>query len=145
MLWPFPSPRIDHERVVAALASAEAGTSGEIRVIIARHAAKDPVAAAQGYFDSLGMAGSAHRNGILLFVAPPSRTFAVIGDRAVHEVCGDAFWTALSTAMRDRFRAGDFTGALVHGIEEAGRLLGRAFPRGPGDGPVPPPTADEVD
>jgi uncharacterized membrane protein len=145
MPWPFSSPRVDHDRVVAALAAAEAGTSGEIRVLIARHAAKDPVAAAQRYFDSLGMAASAHRNGILIFVAPPSRTFAVIGDQAVHEVCGDAFWTALSAAMADRFRAGEFTDALVHGIEEAGRLLGQSFPRGPGDGAVRPPEADEVD
>jgi uncharacterized membrane protein len=145
MFWRFWHPRVEHDRVVAAIAEAEALTSGEIRVLIARHRVADPVRAAQAYFDSLGMAASPHRNGILILVAPASRSFAVIGDRAVHEQCGDAFWSTLTAAMGERFRAGQFTDALVHAVEEAGRLLARAFPRTPQDGPIPPAQATEVD
>jgi uncharacterized membrane protein len=126
----FPSiPKVAHERVVAALRAAEAGTTGEIRVVVARHKAADPVAAAQAYFKKFGMAKARDRNGILIFVAPRSRNFAVIGDTGVHEKCGDAAWASIAAAMTERFRGGEFTDAIVHGVERAGDLLARNFPR----------------
>lgn len=145
MNLPFSIPRIDHERVVAAIALAELNTSGEIRVIVARHRVKDPVASAQAYFDKLGMANSAHRNGVLLLVAPRSRRFAVIGDSGVHEKCGDAFWTGLAEAMGGFFMKGDFTEGIVHGVERAGQLLSQTFPRRPGDATAGAPSVTEVD
>jgi len=141
----FPIPKIDHKDVLAAIRAAEAATSGEIRVLIARHKAADPVAAAQGYFHRLGMAKSPHRNGVLIFLAPRSRRFAVIGDKGVHEKCGDAFWAELAAAMSERFRRGDFTDGLVHGITRAGELLAKTFPRSPADAPPRPARASEVD
>jgi uncharacterized membrane protein len=145
MHWRFYMPKIEHERVLAAIRAAEAKTSGEIRVLIARHKAPDPVAAAQGYFNRLGMAKSPHRNGVLIFLAPLSRRFAVIGDSGVHEKCGDAFWTGLAGAMGERFRRKAFTEGLVHGIERAGELLAKTFPRSPEDAPAGAPGASEVD
>jgi uncharacterized membrane protein len=128
-----PLPQIDHPRVLAAIAAAEQHTSGELRVVIARHAAADPVAAAQKHFAHLGMTRTRERNGVLIYVAPRSRTFAVIGDTAVHAKCGDAFWRELTAAMAGHFKRGDFTGGLVHGIEHAGALLATHFPRHAGD------------
>ena len=145
MHWRLFMPKIDHELVLAAIRSAEARTSGEIRVVVARHKAPEPVAAAQEYFNRMGMAASPHRNGVLIFLAPLSRRFAVIGDIAVHEKCGDAFWTGLAGAMESRFRAGDFTEGLVHGVERAGELLGKHFPRTAADAPSGAPSASEVD
>lgn len=124
---------IDHPRIVAAIAAAEQRTSGEIRVFVSREPAEDPLAAAQKQFERLGMTQTAARNGVLIFVAPRSHTFAVIGDRGVHEKCGQEFWTQLAAAMTDRFRHGDFTGGLVLAIERAGELLAVHFPRRPDD------------
>jgi len=138
-------PRIDHDRVVAAIGAAERKTSGEIRVLLARHKAPDPVAAAQEHFERLGMTKTQHRNGVLIFLAPRSRTFAVIGDTAVHEKCGDAFWVELATAMTAHFKRGDFTAGLVHGIEHAGALLAEHFPRAPGDRNELPDEIEEAD
>ena len=138
-------PRIEHERLLAAIRAAEAKTTGEIRVLVARHKAADPVAAAQHYFDKLGMAASPHGNGVLIFFAPVSRRFAVIGDSAVHEKCGESFWTELARAMEERFRAGEYTDGLVHGVERAGDLLARHFPRSEGDAPAGPARATVVD
>jgi uncharacterized membrane protein len=140
-----PMPKIDHKRVLAAIEAAEVLTSGEIRVLLARHAVSDPIAAAQAYFDSIGMADSPHRNGILIFVAPASRKFAIIGDRAVHEKCGDIFWTSVAGTMGDYFKAGKFTDGVVHGIERAGTLLAKTFPRSGDDGAPKAPQAQEVD
>lgn len=145
MIWSFLMPKIDHDRVLAAIRAAEERSSGEIRVLVARHKSADPVAAAQGYFNELGMAKSPHRNGVLIYVAPRSRNFAVIGDSAVHEKCGDAFWKGLAEAMGGYFKDGRFTEGLVHGVERAGELLARTFPRAAGDQPAAGPAASEVD
>ena len=126
-------PPIDHDRVVAAITEAERKTSGEIRVLIARQKAVDPVTTAKRHFERLGMTKTSKRNGVLIFVSPRSRTFAVIGDTAVHEKCGDAFWRVLAATIGSHFKTGDFTGGLVHGIERAGALLAENFPREPGD------------
>lgn len=128
-----PVPPLDNARVVAAIAAAERRTSGEIRVLFSRHKTDDAVAAAKRQFERLGMTATAERNGVLIFVAPRSRKFAVIGDTGVHEKCGDRFWTELAAAMSDRFKHADFTGGLVLGIERAGALLAEHFPRRPDD------------
>jgi uncharacterized membrane protein len=145
MNWRFFMPRIDHDRVLAAIRAAEAKTSGEIRVLVARHKAPDPIAAAQAYFERMGMAKSPNRNGVLIFLAPLSRRFAVIGDKAVHEKCGDAFWADLAEAMGERFRRKAFTDGLVHGIERAGDLLASTFPRSGGDAPARDSEALEIE
>ncbi len=146
MRWLFSSPLpVDHARVNAAIVAAEGRTSGRIRVLIARHRAPHPVAAAQRHFQRLGIAQLPARNGVLLFVAPRSRTFAVIGDTGVHEKCGDAFWRELAAAMTGYFKESEFTDGLVHGIERAGVLLAEHFP--PESGPAGPATdaVEEVD
>ncbi len=125
--------RLDHPAIEAAIAQAERLTSGEIRVVVTLVAAAEPVPAAEKAFGELGMAGTKQRNGVLFFVAPVSQTFAVIGDTAVHEKCGDAFWREVSAAMTASFKCGEFTAGLLHGIGRAGALLAEHFPPGPDD------------
>ena len=136
---------IDHDRVIAAIGRSERKTSGEIRVVVARHKARDPMVAAQRHFKQLGMTATRHRNGVLLFLAPLSHTFAIIGDTGVHEKCGDTFWRELATAMGEHFKRGAFTDGLVHGIERAGTLLAEHFPRQPGDHNELPNRLEETD
>ena len=129
MRWLFSNPaRIDHERVDAAIREAEKKTSGEIRVLVARHRTGNPVAAAQRHFDKMGLARSARHHAVLIFVSPRSKTFAVVGDKGVHERCGPTFWTELAAAMTVFFKRAEFTEGLVHGIERAGALLAEHFP-----------------
>jgi uncharacterized membrane protein len=140
-----PTPKIDHDRVSAAIAAAEMRTSGEIRVLIAREKADEPVAAAQQHFERLGMTQTKERNGVLIFVAPRSHTFAIIGDAGIHEKCGEAFWRLVAAEMSTHFKRGDFTGGLVHGIEHAGKLLAENFPRSPDDQNELPNKIEEAD
>ena len=125
--------QLDHRVIEAAIARAEKLTSGEMRVFIAPKAAPAPVAAAQEIFNKLGMTRTKHRNAVLIFVAPESQTFAVIGDEGVHAKCGDTFWAEVAAAMSGHFRDGHFTAGVVHGIERAGALLAEHFPRRSGD------------
>lgn len=128
-----PIPPIEDARVTAAIAAAEQRTSGEIRVFISSRKIEEPVQAAEAHFVRLNMNATAARNGVLIFLAPASHTFAVIGDRGIHEKCGPNFWRELADAMGDRFKAADFTGGLVLGIERAADLLAQHFPRQPDD------------
>jgi uncharacterized membrane protein len=55
--------------------------------------------------------------------------FAVIGDEGVHQKSGEKFWKELVEKMRGHFLREEFTDALVEGIESAGQLLARYFPK----------------
>jgi uncharacterized membrane protein len=125
--------QLAHEQIHAAIHSAKEKSSGEIRVMVSHKAAPNPVATAQEAFLRLGMQATKNRNAVLIFVAPRSRTFAIIGDEAVHAKCGNGFWRELAAAMTGHFKRGDFTDGLLVGINRAGELLSEHFPHGPDD------------
>ena len=121
--------QLPHDTLVAAIREAEQKTSGQIRVLISHKSVDDPVAAAQKEFVRLGMTKSPERNGVLIFVAPRTHKFAVIGDAGVHAKCGDEFWQELAKAMTDYFRKSEFTEGIIHGVRKAGELLAEHFPK----------------
>ena len=122
--------KLDHERITAAIAAAEATTSGEIRVFIDRTDVREDVLTfAEKKFLQMGMDKTAERNAILILVAPTSQKFAVVGDEGVHKKCGVEFWQKMVADMREHFRHEEFTDAIVEAIERAGELLARYFPR----------------
>ena len=122
--------KLEHDRIVQAIRDAESKTSGQIRVYIQRGKLDvDPLIRAQKRFHKLGMHKAPERNAILIFVAPRAHKFAVIGDKAIHEKCGEAFWQRLVGQMREHFRNERFSHALVEAIEEAGKALASHFPK----------------
>ncbi len=121
--------RVDHDQIVSAIAAAEARSRGEIRVHASNRAVNDAQKAATAQFEALGMAGTAERLAVLIYVAPLSRNFAIVGDSGVHARCGSQFWTQVAAAMEQDFRAGNYTAGLLKGIERAGALLAEHFPR----------------
>jgi uncharacterized membrane protein len=126
--------QLQHDAIVAAIRAAEKKTSGEIRIFVSRKRVADAVVAAQVQFERLGMTKTRHRNGVLIFVAPRARKFAVIGDTAVHQRCGEIFWQVLAAEMSGHFQKSEFTSGIVHGIQKAGDLLAVHFPPAAGDG-----------
>jgi uncharacterized membrane protein len=120
--------KIDEKQIAAAITQAERKTSGQIRVFVSHHRCPDPMLIACKHFHRLGMAPSHHRNGILIFVAPESQTFALVGDAGIHDKCGDTFWQALRDEMVPEFKAERYTEGIVHAIRRAGELLATHFP-----------------
>jgi uncharacterized membrane protein len=120
--------QLPHDTIVGAVREAEQKTTGQIRVLISHKSVTDPVAAAQKEFVRLGMTKSPDRNGVLIFVAPRTRKFAVIGDAGVHAKCGEEFWRELAKTMTGYFREGKFTDGIIHGVSKAGDLLAEHFP-----------------
>ncbi len=121
--------QLDDAVILKAIADAEARSSGEIRVYVSQHVAKDVLAEAAEAFARLGMAKTALRNGVLLYFVPRSRQFGVIGDEAIHARCGQEFWSAISAMISERFKVGGFTNGVLAGITQVGDLLAKHFPR----------------
>ena len=126
--------KVEHDRIVHAIREAESKTSGEIRVYVQRgKLSGDPLTAAQKKFHQLGMHKTREQNAVLIFVAPRAHKFAVVGDKAIHEKCGDEFWQRVVKGMRTHFQNENFSDALVEAIKEIGKLLAAHFPKTPGN------------
>jgi uncharacterized membrane protein len=126
--------QLEHDQIVDAIRTAESKTSGEIRAYIQRGKLNaDPLISAQKKFQQLRMDETRERNAVLIFVAPRAHKFAVIGDKAIHEKCGEEFWQRVVDGMRTHFQNEKFSRAIIEGIEEVGRLLGAHFPKRPDD------------
>jgi uncharacterized membrane protein len=122
---------IDVERVKTAIAAAERSASGEVRVSVAPFFWGSVRRVAEKAFVRLGMTGTKDRNGILFFIVPARKKFAVLGDEGIHAKVRRDFWESLAGLMSGHFRKGEFTEGLVAAIEEAGRQLAAHFPCDP--------------
>jgi len=119
---------IDVERVRRAIEEAERETSGEIRVSAAPFFWGSVRRVAERAFVRMGMSNTKARNGILFFIVPSRRAFAVIGDEGIHARVGQEVWDALAAVLSGHFREGAFTDGLVAAIEAAGEKLKAHFP-----------------
>ena len=119
---------VDQVRVVAAIRAAERVTSGEIRVSVAPFFWGDVEKTAGKAFHRLGMENTADRNGVLIFLVPSRRRFAILGDTGIHEKVGQAFWQDVSACLASQFRRGAFTEGLVEAVHMVGDRLATHFP-----------------
>jgi len=125
--------KLDEEKIVAAIGAAEMKTSGEIRVYMSNKHLYDSLDAAVKRFEKLGMTKTKLHNAVLIFLAPRSQKFAVIGDTGIHQVCGNEFWKGISEKMTSLLKEGQFTEAILAGIGEAADALAKHFPQSPDD------------
>lgn len=121
---------LDEVRIAEAIRLAEARTSGEIRVFVSARKKVEPVMErAARRFEKLGMTKTRERNGVLIYLAPETREFAIIGDSGIHEKCGEGFWSDIAAGLRLKLAAGDFTNSIIEAITAAGDALASHFPR----------------
>ncbi len=127
--------KLDDAEVVRAIQEAERKTSGEIRVFVTdRDLGADRVVdRAAARFEKLGMTATRDRNAVLLYFVPRAHQFAIVGDKGIHEKCGETFWRDVASGMREKLREGRFTDAVVNAVGKAAEILARHFPRRPDD------------
>jgi uncharacterized membrane protein len=127
--------KLDEAQIVAAIQAAERKTSGEIRVFVTNRGlgGDSVVNRAAARFEKLGMTATRDRNAILLYFVPRANQFAIVGDKGIHEKCGETFWNDVTSGIREKLVQGRFTEALVGAIEVTGEILARYFPRQPDD------------
>jgi uncharacterized membrane protein len=119
--------RLANARIERAIRTAEAGTTGRIAVRIVPDEKLDAFARAREEFERAGMHRHGPRNVALILVAPRAHRYAVLGDKALHERVGDAFWKQLVEEMGPSFRRGDDAGAILHAIDRIGEELRTHF------------------
>ena len=125
--------QLDQQRIVAAIATSEKRTSGEIRVHIQPRSRGEIRAVAERTFERLGMTKTALRNGVLLFIACEEQRFTILGDRGIDEKVPAGFWDEIAAKLTIRFKSGEFTDGIVDAIHSAGDELLHYFPRAEGD------------
>jgi len=82
--------------IVSAIAQAEVTTSAEIRVHIShKFKGDDIVAAASATFAKLGMQKTIERNGILIYLVPNTKQFAIFGDAGINAKMAPTDWDGI--------------------------------------------------
>ena len=120
---------IDKPRLLAALADAERNTTGRIYVYVSHRPIKDALAQAHRRFAKLNLSRiHEHRATVLIYLAPRTHKFAIVGDTAIHERCGDKFWSELAEALSAELKAGQITDGLLKTIARLKGALEEHFP-----------------
>lgn len=134
----FPPPVL--QAIETAVSAVEVRHAGEIRVAI--EAALDlpelwhRVSArerALQVFGHLGVWDTECNNGVLIYVLLADHSVQIVADRGIASRVTQAEWDAACRGMEDRLRAHRHCDALVEGVGDVGRLLGRHFPAQQGD------------
>lgn len=116
------------QQIVQAIAAAEDGTRAEIRVHLATKIRKDAYSDAIVVFKKLNLHKTELRSGILIYVIPSEKQFAIVGDIGIHEKVTDEFWQDVSEKMSLSFKTGDMATGIIQGIQLAGTKLKEYFP-----------------
>ncbi len=117
----------ERAEISRAIARAEEGTTGRIAVRVIPDSSVDAFERAKHEFGRVGLHRHHHANGALILVAPKARRFAVIGDRALHERVGDAFWNGVVETSRPYFARGEVAQGIVHAVGRIGDALHAHF------------------
>ena len=118
---------VEHDRIHRAIQAAERETTGRIILFISHKNVGDALAEAHKIFVQHKLETAQEKAGLLIFLAPKSQTFAVVGGTALHEKLGQSWWDHLAGLIGARFKEGRYTDGLLEAIEEAGRALKAHF------------------
>ncbi len=121
-------PKEDESKIIEAIRQAEQNTSGEIRVHLEDNFKGDALPEAVKVFQRLGMHKTEARNGVLIFIAPEHRQFAIVGDRGINEKVPPNFWQEERDLMREHFKKGEYTQGVCAVIKQIGQKLKDYFP-----------------
>jgi len=123
------------QSVEAAIASAEARTSGEVRFVVETALEPAEVWAGLGArdramqtFSDLHMWNTENRNGVLIYVLLADRNVEIVADRGAVERIGQADWEGVCRLMEGHFAEGRFADGAAAGVAAVGGLLAKHFP-----------------
>ena len=124
-----------------AIKASEATHSGQIRFVVEGALDGAPLFRDQpareralDIFSQLRIWDTAHNNGVLIYLLLADRDVEIIADRGIDAKVGAAGWEKICAEMESSFRAGNFAGGVIKGIQAVSRQLATHFPRrGGGD------------
>jgi uncharacterized membrane protein len=92
-------------------------------------------------FSQLRIWDTAHNNGVLIYLLLADRDVEIVADRGIDAKVGTAGWEKICKSMEADFKAGNFAGGVVKGIQAVSQQLAAHFPRhgkGPNELPDKP-------
>lgn len=116
------------DKIKLAIQEAEHQTSGEIRVCVEKNCRIQPISRAAYFFKKLKMDRTAHRNGVLIYLAHGDKKFAIIGDSGIHKHTGNEFWDEVKEIMISHFENGNLLEGVIDGVNKSGQKLKKFFP-----------------
>jgi uncharacterized membrane protein len=123
----------DQQRLLEKIRQIESRSSGEVRLHVTDRRVKDTLQAARKTFIALGMTRTRGRNGVLVFLSLPSRSFAIVGDEGIDRITGPDYWRSLRDTMAKRFSAGSYVDGLLDILDQVEAVLVEHFPYEEGD------------
>ena len=89
-------------------------------------------------FSQLRIWDTAHNNGVLIYLLLADRDVEIIADRGIDLKVGTAGWEKICQSMETDFRAGNFSGGVIKGIQAVSQQLAAHFPKSrPGPNELP--------
>jgi uncharacterized membrane protein len=123
-----------HSPIIDAIREAEAGTEGEIRVHLSqRWFEKDPWKRAENLFAHYGLGSGLQQNTILIYINLRKRSFAILGDLAIHQRVGQTYWNNLARELTENLRSTQSEKAIALTIRSIGKILKTHVPRANSD------------
>lgn len=120
---------LDEQRVVRAIANAERGNRGEVRVHIERRCPKgDALTRAQHLYRALGMERTQNDTAVLLYIATKSRQAAIYAGAGVDAHVGGEFWRSVIDKVAKGFKEGRPGEGIRGALEEVGEVLREHLP-----------------
>jgi uncharacterized membrane protein len=123
------------KRIEEAIAAGEVTHRGEVRLAVEAalpwsYLKRDaPVRErAEMLFAKLRMWDTDERNGVLIYVELADHGIEIVADRSLARAVAPEVWPPIVARMAERFRAGDFEGGAIAGIDQVGQLLAQHFP-----------------
>ena len=132
--------RIFPPQVLAAIEqtirAGEATHSGQVRFVVEGALDGAPLFRDQpareralDIFSQLRIWDTAHNNGVLIYLLLADRDVEIVADRGIDAKVGAAGWEKICAEMESNFRAGNFAGGVIKGIQAVSRQLATHFPR----------------
>lgn len=118
----------DEGRLMASIREAEKNTSGEICVHFQKKIRGPVLDAALKTFKTLKLDQTASKNGVLIFIVPSSRQFAILGDKGINDIVPENFWDDIILDLQTYFKADKMVEGLCLNIEKIGEKLKTHFP-----------------
>jgi uncharacterized membrane protein len=139
----FPSQALT--TIEQAIKAGEATHSGQVRFVVEGALDGKPLFRDQpareralDLFAQLRIWDTAHNNGVLIYLLLADRQVEIIADRGIDAKVGREGWEQICKAMESDFKAGNFAGGVVRGIEAVSKQLAVHFPKhGGGNNELP--------
>ena len=122
--------RMAREELTAAIAAAELGHRGELRVHLERRLpkGKTPRDRAQELFESFGMDRTAEDTAVLLYLGFDAGRCAVHAGSGVKDAAAPGFWQSVADEIERGFSIGEPLAGLCAAVEQIGDLLREHVP-----------------